>query len=531
MALYNITASWNDPISPGPDYSLNYSLQWRINSGADTQIDGITAKSHQLQIDASAGDTLEIRVKTALYGDWTSRTAVVLQGCGGDESYFLYTQAELSIWESRATSGPYRNYGDTGANTPGDWTRVQTRASEFLASPSSDRWDGGVTTAGCVPQQGSTGGSEPINPNKIDKIEYAAFLSLVNDDATYRNAVKSEILGYYIPLAKADFSNTSRWCRGVNAIGDINPGFEIASGINRLLNAYVYIRSSLSTAEIATIDAWFSSAGEYFMAMVDDDLDGIFSDRASGVFSDPSGKASPTPSSYSITKSHDGGWDIPNAAKWWNNRRAQMVAFYSDVGVVIGNQALTDSAKRFFQEWLKYAVAPDGTQLEWYRSSTSAHEQGWNYNMATLYHMVRVADVMARNGDSSLYTYSTSIGLGASAGGPKSLLQVLTSTCKYLDGTYQRYLQGHPGDEDYRLDGDETNRHFILEAVVLPIANIYYRDDYLKSIYLKTAPGSRPYPSSPQSAGAWQVWEGYGGTSPGVLFMHGQMENLVSPYT
>ena len=62
---------------------------------------------------------------------------------------------------------------------------------------------------------------------------------------------------------------------------------------------------------------------------------------------------------------------------------------------------------------------------------------------------------------------------------------------------------------------------------VVARANLFYKDPWLQSAYMRTAPGFQPYPSSPQSSGGWgsqNAWRGEQNHSVGLLFQYGQME-------
>ena len=66
-----------------------------------------------------------------------------------------------------------------------------------------------------------------------------------------------------------------------------------------------------------------------------------------------------------------------------------------------------------------------------------------------------------------------------------------------------------------------------------PRPNLYYNNAYLKTIYMRTAPGQNGYttpgyPSSP--SGGYYPWGGAWGVMPGVLFQVGQLEGVVNPY-
>ena len=61
------------------------------------------------------------------------------------------------------------------------------------------------------------------------------------------------------------------------------------------------------------------------------------------------------------------------------------------------------------------------------------------------------------------------------------------------------------------------------------LPNLFYQNAYIKSIYMRTAPGAPGYPANPGGGGT-EARGGEWGIYPGVLFMFGDMEGKVSPY-
>jgi hypothetical protein len=59
-------------------------------------------------------------------------------------------------------------------------------------------------------------------------------------------------------------------------------------------------------------------------------------------------------------------------------------------------------------------------------------------------------------------------------------------------------------------------------------ANLYFRDSTITAAYRRTVAGAPAYPASP--SGNAYPWGGGAGVYPGILFMVGQMEGVVSPY-
>lgn len=439
-----------------------------------------------------------------------------------------FTKEELDIWKQRAANGPYKTKVDASTNSPGDWDRIISNANAFLKKPKADRWDGGYQGSGCVPNLNSSYSAGEImswEPHRsLLKIRDAAFVYRVSGDTRYKDAVKNELLNYYVGHPLIDFSNRSRWCLGKNSINDLNPGFGIAEGLDRVVFAYDFIKGDLTSAEQTKIETWLRHMGDYFRQVLDQSANSVYRDRKNGILRDPAWK-----SNYRGYHTHDGGYPIPHLTHWYNNRRATMAKFVADVGVLLNNQNMMGSARLFFKEWLKYSVFPDGTHGEYYRNSVGNHESGFGYTMSTVYAMLSVADVFARAGDPSLYKFVTSDGIAATKGGNKSLLLVMQNISKYIDGTFKRYLPGKAGQANFLIDGKNGSWISVFD-IYFSRANVYYRDQRIKNTYLRKQSGVDPYPSKPATAGPYPAWQGTGGTLPGVLFMFGDMEGKVWPY-
>ena len=434
-----------------------------------------------------------------------------------------YTAQEVNIWRGRAQSGPYRVAGDAQTNSPGDYQRIKANSSSFISDPSGDRWNGGYQGGGCVPK-GTTPEIMGYEPKaKGDKLRDAAFIYLLSQDQRIGRVVVDELLRY-VRNPLIGFSNRSRWCWGTGSVRDVNPGFFIAEWVTKMLYAYDYVRTVITDNEKQEIEKWLLNAGLYFQKVNDDPTTELFSDRARGVLKDP------TYWSQTIAKSHHDGYNIPRLASHYNNRRGSIARLLGQVGLLVNNAVLKQSARQFYIDWFKYAIFPDGMLTEYFRGDSSAPEKGYHYSliMATL--MSEIADAFARAGDTSLYDFTTSEGIGMTVGGKKNLLTVLIYVGNQLDGSKKRYFPGFPNQEAYHLDGiDPTGRQFLFDTW-FSTANMYFRNDYIRSIYLRQKSGTRPYPSNPANVGYSHTWSSTHGTAPGLLFMHGKMEGLVWPF-
>lgn len=447
---------------------------------------------------------------------------LALPAVGWSERLGLHvTTQELEIWRDRAENGPYKTAGDVSTNSPGDWDRITRKAEEFLADPDRERWGG--QTSGCWSPDGS-----PARPGRArgEWIRDAAFVSLVEDDSRYRDAVLK------ILLAQAgdpgtDFSGP-RWCN--TAIGDAH-SHEIAAYLTKLLYAYDYIRRGISADDRATLDAWFDDAANFWSAVVDTTVEKAFPNREEGDYT-----TSPHTQTCTIGTcvTHYDGWKFYNFHEYWNNRNAAQMNFAAAAAIVTDNPVVQARAKRYFKEWLRFAVFPDGTDTDFRRWTTDVPSLGWAYSGIMTGSMAVMADHFARAGDPELYEYSTSEGFRdlTPAGGPKSLKNVIALHYRHVNGEVERYGTkdaSNAGKPAYRINSvDPMGGYEWINDTFTVQANVYLRDEFLRSIYTRTAANAPPYPAEPSTSGS-EPFTGVWGTFPGVMLMF-DTQGAVWPY-
>jgi hypothetical protein len=427
------------------------------------------------------------------------------------------TQAELTTWRQRAIHGPYAD----------DWQRILTRAKTFRSSPSSDLWPGnqesGPWDAKAVTQKQQGANFHP-GRRRGDGLRDAGFAYLMTDDTSYTDAVRGALL----KQAKepgTDFANSSKWSPTTTILHDDN--FEIANWLRKLAYGYSYIRSRLSEADRDIIDRWFLNAAMYWNQIVHNRAKSRFPNRLKDDY-----KTIGTQWPGSIQgKTHWEGYTVYSFHDPWKNIAATHNAMVAVVGVLLNNPILKNDAKRFVKEWLMFAAAPDGTVVDQFRWNNTTDKNppqiGYNYAGTVIGSIVVAADHLARAGDTELYMYKTSSGYFGWEGSTKSLLSVLQRFAKITIGE-RRLGQGVLvyASKDSVLSSEKIigpGDTYATDIGVIP-ANRYYNDPLLKESYTRRLP-SRPL------NGGYDPWGGDWGTYPGIRFMFGQMEGLVSPYT
>jgi hypothetical protein len=195
-------------------------------------------------------------------------------------------------------------------------------------------------------------------------------------------------------------------------------------------------------------------------------------------------------------------------------------------------------------EFLKVGVYPQGAIADFnrYRDGNGEPSKGWKYGMENLGSTLLIADHIARAGDVGVYEYSTIAGTidtagsvpddGITSGGPKTLRSTVRQQLRYIDEDSQpvRYGCDDCSSVEYRIDSrdDVTGIMRAAEWGVLH-ANLYFRDPYVKSVYMRALPGTPGLPVDPRHGQGW-IWNGEHGAYPGVNLMYAQMEDEVWPY-
>jgi hypothetical protein len=425
------------------------------------------------------------------------------------------TQAEVDEWKKRRTSGPYTD----------DWTRIIANADSFRNSPSG-HWSGNQSSTVWLGQDVYDGLQPPNRyPTRTlgDKARDAAFVYLVTGDTKYRDPVV-DLLLKQAATSGTDFSNSSKWPTDYGPLprnGFNRQDFEISNWGRRLIYAYSYVRSSMTSAQRSTTDTWFINMAKWLRTTSHWDIKRRFPNRLSENWG--SGTCGVSGTAKGLT--HADGFLAFGHAVSWDNRLQVHNALVAAIGAVTGDSESILYARTHFKEWIQFAVFPDGTiydQMRWNGTGNSDPQLAWAYATTALGTGVTTADHLARAGDLSLYEYSTSNGCHGSSGGPKSLLKVLRRYANLALGNVFAYASPiATSDPALRIDPDGTKRY--VYDLAMAQANLYYRDSLVTKALNRATP---PIPNN----GGYNPWGGDWGNLPGVRFMFGQMENKVFPY-
>lgn len=456
-----------------------------------------------------------------------------------------HTQEELAIWRQRAASGPYRATGDVRTNSPGDWLRILGKANTFLANYTTSTyeiWPGPSDLTQCF-----VVGAVQVTLGEDAQAAALAYLlcdgapGLCPSAATaYRDAVLAKLLDQ-ASRAGTDFSDNPPWCPLTH--NSPNQHLQMTIWLTRIVGAYDFIRDGISAPNRATIDAWFLKAGNYLEANYHGRIAGPrFPNRKSDSYvSVGQGQGGSNGNLYF------GGPTFWEFSRAWENQAAAQVRTFSEIGVLLDNTALKNEGKRFCREYIKYGLfytntpylgtptTTSGELSRWDSFNPTVRQASWAYPASTLSDCIAIADAFARIDDDELFNYSTTEGLQGTEGGPKTLKNAVINHAKLMDHQIQRYatdVAGEATDPDYLIDGECESDTSIcnpngaafrsVRDIGFALGNGFWRDSYLRSVYMRTAANMPGYPASPETGG-YDAWGGTASAFPGMLFMYGDM--------
>ena len=502
VAVHNVPEpSAVDFVLDGKDWGTESDPPWDLQGGARVAANALdlsTLETGEHHVEARIHPTGE-RLRASFIVDG-QRELATRQVKGR-----FFTAGELRRWRSRASNGPYRLEGDVAAHSPGDWNRIAGNARRFLQDPLQGVWSG-PGGRGCVPQ----GAEEPPREAGM-RLRDAAFYGLVRQDPQVRGAVRERLLAQATAL---DFSDQERWCPGI--INDVGPGFVIAHWATQHLLAYDFVREEFSAGEQRVLDDWFVSAAQFHSHDLQSAQSAIFdivSEDEYAVTDDVAARP------WTDAVAYRGAPEMSRTATFFNNRRAAQMRFVAMVGAMQGVEEYRQQARQFVQDYLKYAVFPQGYTADFARWTPDNEELGWLYAVNLFGHMATIADALHRVGDDTLVHYVTSDGLYGSQGGEKSLKFVLESLLDYSSGDVERYATSNGDDgqsRDRLIDGRRDGDALGFEAILLPGSTLWGLEDRVMQSLTRNG-----FPPQPLTNGPNLVWQGEGGIYAGVLLMYG----------
>ncbi|QHT67859.1 T9SS type A sorting domain-containing protein [Rhodocytophaga rosea] len=465
------------------------------------------------------------------------------------QSGLHHSQHELDLWRQRKNEGPYKiipSKSLTGVTVyEGGWEGLLRNKNHFLANPTQARW----IVSPFPPLK--TSNTPPLKASK--RMCDAAFVALVENDVALANLVRDHLLWQAQELT-TDFNNTTAWQRTYNHIGETEPNLMGSNWSLSHVYAYDFIKdiAEFTPEQKNSIHNWLQGMGMYYMTVARAALDLLFINPYNEDYNLSSYARSVYNNNPGVIKTHANGNVIQSLHKFYNNRRYSLIRCASMVGILLNNSFLKDRAARCFKEYFKFGMFPDGYVADYEKAfdgsgAPTDSNLGWKYSIVPLATLTEIADAFARTGDVSLFKYQTSQGALGSEGGTKSLYKGIVTFCKHVDGQTAfddgatlHYQDGFLNDATriintnnaYNRDTRFTSFHDIVAAM----ANLFYKDNYVRGTYMRQNPGAPPFNTADvtvQIGGSdnIEIWGGGFDGMADMLFMYGQMESTYNPYT
>lgn len=472
--------------------------------------------------------------------------AVTLPASGG----VFFTATELAAWKRRVVSGPFIQAGDFKPGSPGDWLRIRSNAQRF-SSGTEKAWlasneVGLRTTHGTL-------------------LRDAAFYQLITQDpgtlALVRNRLMAEAanpLNDFTQLCLRELDGSVQ-----------DAAYAEASWLLRFIVSYDFVRAALAASDRLMIENYIRRNGYFFAAQLDSGLAMIFPDRLRGSYVRKTRDAASTGAAiwasarvdtngdckvdgqdgftalpaYNYVRS-DGSFGPRTSwlSQWYNNRKAVNAAAVAAAGVLLADNDLIFSSKRYVMEWLTFSVWADGSQGEYIRNGEYCiPQQGVIYSSANTQAGLMIARLLSRQGDDSLFAFRTREGLFGTAPQvsetDKSLELVASSQYRLLTRQLAWYAvesqksrqapreATHLGktEVNYMATGSTTDDYHELGLLLgaaqlpnLPLTKLVMRDPAVTSLRF---PGSTGY-SVATGFGSWVgSWTDAFNALPAILLL------------
>jgi hypothetical protein len=426
----------------------------------------------------------------------------------------LLSEDELAVQRDRATNGPFRAAGDFSANSPGHWNEM---AATMKLDFSSARWQGptGIDSEGRVARGGLTNDPQGSVRQMAHDMMSAAYAAAITGNHTVAAAITKEI-EYQATRPNLDYSNRTLW--PFDYYDDVNPLFMHTVWVKDYVLAYDITKAMGHSSPI--VERWFLDLAELSEQIVHANLSLVFPDRKIDSYS--ARDLLVDSDLFSVTRSADGELvEYSRTVLFYNNRRSNQAGFFGLVGVVLDNTRYKEEFKRYMREWVMFGhrvTSDDGLHGDINRGTDSFPQLGLSYGLHAMESLIPAMDGLARQGDTSLYEFSSSDGAATPTGGTnhyKTMEGVLDTYIRWIKGSYpaQYTASGRPpptsitGDPYYRIQSRNTGngREIVNDASLLLPANYYNRTDWQDVIMRKGTPtGFSARPQNVGSLGGWR---------------------------
>jgi hypothetical protein len=449
----------------------------------------------------------------------------------------ITTQEELNIWRARRTDNVN---GINGVTFQAIYTnRILADANTFRGQPhpGGDGYWVGYTGAGCAPnnQSWTPGpGGTPFGRGNGAYLLRSAFHFLLSSDVSYATPVKTELLNLTTRAGLA-WTNTSKFCYQ-NLQG--GPNLEVMPWFWRMILAYDLLTTGGYTGwtptEKTAIETWlYDGAKLWDQAKVW----GIQNNTCySGLFNTPpdlvchGGPLGSAGLLYYGSPTLDLGTYYAFFNQFWYVNAVSMA-----MGLLKNDATLIGHAKAYFLANITAGIFDNGATPDftrWADCTPSCPGSMWGH--VPLGPLIATADLLARTGDTSLYTATAATqvihGSGSTVGLHTilSLMAALATKTTLLYGT----TSGAQLDTAHLLswDTEPSGTGGDYQDFASMAANLFYNDSVMhtavtRNLLLGNTSGScRDAQYGGCFSGGYINW-------PDLPFMFGNLEGVVNPYS
>jgi hypothetical protein len=266
-------------------------------------------------------------------------------------------------------------------------------------------------------------------------------------------AITKEI-EYQATRPSLDYSNRTLW--PFDYYNDINPLFMHAVWVKDYVLAYDITKAMGHSSP--TVERWFLDLAELNEQAVHANLSSVFPNRKKDSYSSRASLRGQHRAQLPRALRTAKPVEYPRIMHFYNNRRSNQAGFYGLVGVVLDNTRYKEEFKRYAREWVMFGhrvTSSDGYTGDVNRGIDSFPQLGFSYGLHAMESLIPAMDGLARQGDTSLYEFSSREGAATPTGGTnhyKTMEGVLDTYVKWIKGTYpaQYTASGEPPTDLHR---------------------------------------------------------------------------------
>ena len=425
----------------------------------------------------------------------------------------LLTSNELALWQDRAVNGPFRVAGDFSPNSPGHWSEM---AAAMSLNFSSQRWEGpsNIESDGSVALDTDSNSPPNSHASMVLDMYSAALAARTVGDVSVMRRIITEI-EYQATRPTLDYGSRTLW--PFNKYNDLSPLFKNAAVVRDFVLAYDMCRSMGETSSVA--EQWFLDMAELCEQIIHANLAGVFPNRKSDSYVSRASFVNGDHSFESHRLANGTIIRFPRVMRFYNNRRSNLAGTVGIVGALMENQFYIDEFKRYMRELVMFGTRT-GTYGGWgdyNRGRGDFPQLGLHYGMHGMEGILPAMEAIARQGDTSLYEFSSSDGSVDATWGTaqlKTMEEALDQYLKWVAQTWPaQYTDGGSstssaiaGDPFYLVQSLNTGngRALVNDGHFMYAALYYNRADWADIINRVGTPTG--FTSSVQATWAWTGW-------------------------